>query len=93
MNSDYLVTAWDENKLVGLVNAFSDNTAVVYVHYVVTHKDYQNRGIGSRMLREILAKVPDYKHAVLVSNNDRIGFFQKCGFALSEGASAMEIRK
>ena len=92
-NSESLITAWDENRLVGLVNAFSDATMVVYMHYVLTHHDYQNKGIGKQMINGILKKYQDYKHFVLISNNGKLGFFQKCGFHICEGATAMEIRK
>lgn len=92
-NSETLITAWDEDRLVGLVNAFSDAAMVVYVHYVLTHHDYQKQGIGRQMINEVLKKYQDYKHLVLISNNDKIGFFQKCGFNICEGATAMESRK
>jgi GNAT superfamily N-acetyltransferase len=92
-NSETLITAWDEDRLVGLVNAFSDATMVVYVHYVLTHRDYQKQGIGRQMINGVLKKYQDYKHLILISNNGKIGFFQKCGFHICEEATAMEIRK
>jgi ribosomal protein S18 acetylase RimI-like enzyme len=91
-NSETLITAWDENRLVGLVNAFSDVTMVVYIHYFITHKEYQNQGIGRQMMNVVLKKYQEYKHLVLISNNGKIGFFEKCGFRVCEGATAMEIR-
>jgi GNAT superfamily N-acetyltransferase len=92
-NSETLITAWDESRLVGLVNAFSDVSIVVYVHYVLTHHDYQNQGIGRQMINRVLKNYQEYKHIVLISNNSKIIFFQKCGFHICEGATAMEIRK
>ena len=91
-NSETLITAWDESRLVGLVNAFSDASMVVYVHYVLTHHDYQKQGIGKQMINRVLKNYPEYKHIVLISNNNKIGFFQQCGFHVCEGATAMEIR-
>jgi GNAT superfamily N-acetyltransferase len=91
-NSETLITAWDESRLVGLVNAFSDVTMVVYVHYVLTHHDYQKLGIGKQMINRVLKNYQEFKHIVLISNNNKIGFFQKCGFHICEGATAMEIR-
>jgi GNAT superfamily N-acetyltransferase len=92
-NSETLLTAWDEDRLIGLVNAFSDTTRVVYFHYVLTHLDYQRQGIGKQLINRVLDKYQDYKHLVLVSNNEKIDFFKKCGFYICEGATAMEIRK
>jgi GNAT superfamily N-acetyltransferase len=92
-NSETLITAWDEDRLIGLVNAFSDATRVVYFHYVLTHFDYQRQGIGKQLISRVLDKYQDYKHLVLISNNENIDFFKKCGFYICEGATAMEIRK
>jgi GNAT superfamily N-acetyltransferase len=92
-NSETLITAWDEDRLVGLVNAFSDATMVAYVHYVLTHRDYQKQGIGRQMINGVLKKYQDYKHLILISNNGKIDFFQKCGFHICKEATAMEIRK
>jgi N-acetylglutamate synthase-like GNAT family acetyltransferase len=91
-NSETLITAWDEDRLIGLVNAFSDTTRVVYFHYVLTHCDYQRQGIGKQLVNRALNKYQDYKHLVLISNNEKIDFFKKCGFYICEGATAMEIR-
>jgi ribosomal protein S18 acetylase RimI-like enzyme len=91
-NSETLITAWDNNHLVGLVNAFSDITMVVYIHYFIIHKEYQNQGIGRQMMNKVLKKYQEYAHLVLISNNGKIGFFEKCGFRVCEGATAMEIR-
>jgi N-acetylglutamate synthase-like GNAT family acetyltransferase len=92
-NSETLITAWDEDRLIGLVSAFSDITMVAYFHYVLTHNDYQKQGIGKQMISMALKKYQDYKHLVLISNNEKTGFFKKCGFNICEGATAMEIRK
>lgn len=92
-NSETLITAWDEDRLIGLVNAFSDTARVVYFHYVLTHSDYQRQGIGKQLVNRALNKYQDYKHLVLISNNEKIDFFKKCGFYICEGATAMEIRK
>jgi GNAT superfamily N-acetyltransferase len=92
-NSETLITAWDEDRLIGLVNAFSDTTSVVYFHYVLTHFDYQRQGIGKQLINMALNKYKDYKHLVLISTNEKIDFFKKCGFYICEGATALEIRK
>lgn len=91
-NSETLITAWDKCRLVGLVNAFSDVTMVVYVHYVLTHHDYQKQGIGKQMINHFLKNYKEYKHIVLISNNNKTGFFKKCGFHICAEATAMEIR-
>lgn len=45
------------------------------------------------MMKNTMAKYQNFKHMVLIANNGKIGFFKKCGFFVSEGATAMEIRR
>jgi hypothetical protein len=44
-NSDALVTARISGKLVGIGNAISDGSLVVYYPHMFVHPDYKNRGI------------------------------------------------
>ncbi|OPY65480.1 MAG: putative acetyltransferase [Syntrophorhabdus sp. PtaU1.Bin002] len=92
-NSDKVVSAWDDDRLIGLVNALSDGVRTVYFHYVLIHGEYQGRGIGKAMMNKIMEKYQHCRHMVLISNNAKIGFFTKCGFETSQGASSMEIRR
>ena len=40
LNSHSLVTAWDNEKLVGLGNAISDGYLVVYYPHLLVHPEY-----------------------------------------------------
>lgn len=45
MHSSTVITAWDQDKLVGLVRVLDDSELVAYMHYVLVHPDYQGNGI------------------------------------------------
>lgn len=92
-NSDSVVSAWDDDRLIGLVNALSDGVHAVYFHYVLVHGEYQERRVGKNMMDKIMEKYQHCRHMVLISNNAKIGFFTKCGFETSQGANSMEIRR
>ncbi|MBW7900758.1 MAG: GNAT family N-acetyltransferase [Rhodocyclaceae bacterium] len=92
-NSDTVVSAWDDDRLIGLVNALSDGVHIVYLHYVLIHGEYQGRGIGKTLMERIMENYRQCRHMILISNNDKADFFAKCGFEISQGASAMEIRR
>lgn len=92
-NSDTVVSAWDGYRLIGLVNALSDGVHTVYFHYVLVHGEYQGRGIGKALMGRAMERYRQCRHMVLISNNDKMDFFTKCGFKASQGASSMEIRR
>ena len=45
MNSSTVVTAWDGDRLAGLVRVLDDSEMVAYMHYVLVHPAYQGRGL------------------------------------------------
>ena len=53
LNSDTLITAWENKKLVGLGNAISDGHLVVYYPHLLVHPDYQGKGIGKMIFDKI----------------------------------------
>ena len=59
-NSETVFTAWDGEKLVGLVNAIDDSELTAYVHYLCVNPDYQGQGIGGLLLDKIKEKYKDY---------------------------------
>lgn len=44
-NSETVFTAWDDEKLVGLVNAIDDSELTAYVHYLCVNPIFQGQGI------------------------------------------------
>ena len=40
-------SAWDENRLAGLVAVMDDGTMTAYVHYLLVYPRYQGYGVGS----------------------------------------------
>src|ERR1044071_5855619 len=54
--SHSLFTAWDDSTLVGLGNAISDGHLVVYYPHLLVLPEYQGRGIGTELMRRLLAR-------------------------------------
>lgn len=40
LSSDSVISAWDDDILIGLTNAFTDCGKTVYIHYFLVHNDY-----------------------------------------------------
>ncbi|HOA79434.1 MAG TPA: GNAT family N-acetyltransferase, partial [Defluviitaleaceae bacterium] len=49
-NSSSVYSAWDGDKLVGLVNCLSDGIMTAYIHFLLVHPDYQSKGIGKKLM-------------------------------------------
>src|SRR5205823_1230952 len=58
--SHSLVTAWDGERLIGLGNAISDGYLVVYYPHLLVVPQYQRRGIGTEIMRRLMARYRDF---------------------------------
>ena len=90
-NFEKVFTAWDGDKLVGLICAMDDGIMTAYIHYLLVHPDYQHMGIGKQLVDRMKEVYTDYLRIVLVAYNDEIGFYKSCGFEKSNDASPMFI--
>ncbi|MCC5839991.1 MAG: GNAT family N-acetyltransferase [Opitutales bacterium] len=77
--SHSLFTAWHGSRLVGLGNAISDRSLVVYYPHLLIHPNYQRRGIGSELMRRLTARYENSYHQML-SARDQLLF--QAGFRL-----------
>lgn len=84
-------TAWDEERLVGLVSALDDGIMTAYVHYLLVDPEYQGKGIGRRLIERIKAKYEGYLKLVLISVPEQTGFYERSGFQPKTGMLPMAI--
>ena len=84
-------TAWDDNKLIGLICAMDDGIMTAYIHYLLVRPEYHHLGIGKRLVEMVKEHYADYLRIVLVAYNEELDFYTSCGFKKAEDASAMFI--
>ncbi|MFC2034424.1 GNAT family N-acetyltransferase [Chloroflexota bacterium] len=89
--SHRVITAWDGDNLVGLINTIADNAMNTFIPYTVVKPEYQRQGIGKRLVEIILGEYNDYARRVLIAYGDVIDFYRKCGFEVGEGRLPMYI--
>jgi ribosomal protein S18 acetylase RimI-like enzyme len=53
--SMFVVSAWDNDRLVGFARAISDGATNAYISTVAVLPEYQQRGIGREIIRRLLA--------------------------------------
>ena len=92
-NSDTLISAWANGKMVGIANAISDGYLVVYYPHMLVHPDYQGKGIGSKMMQAMQAKYGNYHQQMLTADGKAIEFYKKCGFERAGKTESMWIYK
>ena len=91
--SSCVFSAWDDEKLIGLVNALDDGVMTAYVHFLLIHPAYQGKGIGKELLRMTTDKYKEYLRIVLVADDKETMFYQQAGFELAKGTVAMFINR
>lgn len=85
-NSETVFTAWDGERLVGLVNAIDDSELTAYVHYLCVNPEYQGQGVGKNLLQRIKDKYRDYLYIILIAENeDLVKYYSQNGFEYVAG--------
>ena len=92
-NSGTVFSAWDNDKLIGLVNALDDGIMTAYIHFLLVNPTYQGLGIGKELLRMTNEKYKEYLRIVLVADDKKIGFYQNNGFENGTGTTTMFINR
>lgn len=92
-SSSLVITAWDGNKLVGLIRGIDDGEMVAFLHYLLVHPDYQGMGIATYLLDRAKEKYKSYLYLNIMPDESRnIPFYERHGFRLLADGAAMQIR-
>ncbi len=92
MNSSTVISAWDDDKLVGLIRVLDDSELVAYMHYVLVHPDYQGQGIARNMVELVKEKYKDYLYIeVMPEERKNTAFYEKHGFQVMQDGVAMQL--
>lgn len=80
-NSLKVLTAWDNDKLVGLIRIIGDNHTIIYIQDILVLGEYQGQGIGSSLLKLVLEKYKSIRQIVLMTDDteETINFYRKNG--------------
>ena len=90
-NFNTVYSAWDGNKLVGMICAMDDGIMNAYVHYLLVDPNYHGKTIGRTLVNMVKEKYKEYMRIVVVACDDELHFYEACGFEKSNNASPMFI--
>jgi len=79
-NSSTVISAWDGDQLIGLINALDNGVMTAYIHYLLIHPDYHSQGIGKALVARMKAKYEGYLRVVLIAYDKEIPFYEQQGF-------------
>lgn len=82
-NSLYVLTAWENEQLVGLIRLVGDGLTIVYIQDILVMKSHKRRKIGSLLLQKTLEKYGNVRQKVLLTddNEETRGFYEALGFS------------
>lgn len=83
--SDRAWLARDGDAVVGFVNAISDGCLMAFVPLLEVRAEYQGRGIGSELMRRILATYRDYYGLDLLCDPELCPFYERFGMTRVAG--------
>lgn len=94
-NSWYMVSAFDENKLVGFGRVISDGKLHALITEMIVLPDYQGKSIGKGILDRLTRQCQKsgIRDIQLFSAKGKAGFYEKYGFSRRpESGPGMELK-
>ncbi len=90
-NFKTVYSAWDDEKLVGMICAMDDGIMNAYVHYLLVNPAYHDQTIGRTLVEMVKEHYKDYLRIAVIAYDDEAHFYENCGFKKSTESSPMFI--
>lgn len=91
----YVLSAWQDEQLIGLVRVVGDGLTIVYIQDMLVLKSHQNKKIGTMLMQQVLAKYENVRQKVLLTEEepDVRHFYEKSGFASCDKGTLVAFAK
>ncbi len=80
------ISAWADQKLVGLSRSLTDYAYCCYLSDLAVDQEYQGRGIGRELVQRTQAVIGEEVSLILLSAPDAMPYYPKLGFELASNA-------
>ena len=80
-------SAWDGERLVGLLAAMDDGEMTAYIHYLLVSPGFQGQGVGKKLIAEALGRYRGYVRVVLHAEGKAASFYRPLGFEEMDAVS------
>jgi len=92
-NSDVLITAWHDNKMIGVARAITDFSYCCYLSDLAVDQRYQKQGIGKELVQHVRTKIGDDSSLILISAPTAVDYYPKLGFEKLDKAFLIKRNK
>lgn len=78
--------AFEGKQLVGLIRVVGDGETILFIQDLLVLPEYQRRGIGKQLIEALLARFPEVRQRVLLTDDDpkTRSFYKAAGFVESQ---------
>jgi GNAT superfamily N-acetyltransferase len=90
-----VISAWDKEELVGLIRVVGDGLTIIYIQDILVLNAYQNQGIATQLMQQILKKYSHVRQKVLLTEEapDVRHFYEKNEFQSCDKGSVVAFAK
>ncbi len=92
-NSNLTITAWLENNLIGVSRSVTDFAFCCYLSDLAVDKEFQNFGIGKKLVQLTKEEIGDKVMLLLLSAPAAMDYYPKIGFEKSDNAFIINRKK
>lgn len=78
-NSNLIISAWDGDLLVGIARSLSDFCHCCYLSDLAVRADYQQKGIGKKLIELTKEKIGDESMLLLLAAPAALTYYPKVG--------------
>lgn len=84
INSAVVISAWENDCLVGCVRVHSDKIVRSVIYDLAITPEFQNQGIGKELIRRCIEHFPDSEWLIGTIQKTS-GYYEKIGFKVEQG--------
>ena len=90
-----VISVWNDEELVGLIRVVGDGLTIIYIQDILVLNSYQNQGIATQLIQQVLNKYNNVRQKVLMTEEapDVRHFYEKNGFQSCDKGSLVAFAK
>lgn len=92
-SSDYVISAWLDDQLIGVARCLSDNVSILYLQDILVHPAHQQQGLGSKLLNACLERYAHVRSKVLLTGGEKhiLRFYESFGFKNTRDLRSVQL--
>lgn len=92
LGTSTVFSAWDGEKLIGLVSTMDDGIMNAYTHYLLVNPNYQGKSIGKSLMNKVKEYYKEYKTLVLIASEGKSVFYEGVGYTAHPETTSMFLK-